>query len=255
MKPNNLIHPTAIVSEKAMIGKNVKIGQFTTVYDNVEIAENTVIEGYCEIGVQNQLSDGKILYISKDSHIRSNSIFYEGSTFGERLITGHRVTVREKTFAGKNLQIGTLTDIQGDCTIGDYVRMHSNVHIGQHSKIGNFIWIFPYVVLTNDPHPPSEVMQGVEVEDFAVISTMTVVLPGIKVSTGCLIGANSMLSSKTEPNMLYSGNPAKKVCLASKIRLKDGTRRLAYPWIKHFHRGYPQEVITEWEALSNERII
>ena len=250
-----LIHPTAIVSEKARIGDNVKIGQFTTIYDNVDIADNTVIEGYCEVGVQNHLSAGETLYIGIGSHIRSHSIFYEGSRFDERLVTGHRVTVREKTFAGKNLQIGTLTDIQGDCTIGDYVRMHSNVHIGQKSKIGNFIWIFPYVVLTNDPHPPSEVLQGVTVEDFAVISTMSVILPNITIKTGCLIGANSMLGIKTEPDMLYSGNPAKKVCVASKIRLKDGTRKPAYPWKEHFHRGYPQEVIEEWERMSDEGII
>jgi len=250
-----LIHPTAIVSEKAKIGDNVKIGQFTTIYDNVDIADNTVIEGYCEVGVQNHLSAGETLYIGIGSHIRSHSIFYEGSRFDERLVTGHRVTVREKTFAGKNLQIGTLTDIQGDCTIGDYVRMHSNVHIGQKSKIGNFIWIFPYVVLTNDPHPPSEVLQGVTVEDFAVISTMSVILPNITIKTGCLIGANSMLGIKTEPDMLYSGNPAKKVCVASKIRLKDGTRKPAYPWKEHFHRGYPQEVIEEWERMSDEGII
>lgn len=250
-----MIHPTAIVSEKAKLGKNVKIGQYTTIYDHVEIGDNSVIEGYCELGVANHLSEGKYLKIASNSHIRSHSIFYEGSEFGEKLVTGHRVTVREKTIAGKNLQIGTLTDIQGDCLIGDYVRMHSNVHIGQKSKIGSFIWIFPYVVLTNDPHPPSDVMHGVEVEDFAVISTMSVILPGIKVSTGCLIGANSMLSIKTEPHMLYSGNPAKKVCAASKIRLKDGSRRPAYPWRHHFHRGYPQEVIQEWEAMSYEGIL
>jgi len=250
-----LIHPTAIVSKKAKIGDNVKIGQYTTIYDNVEIADNTIIEGYCEIGVENHLSAGEILYIGLNSHIRSHSIFYEGSLFKEKLITGHRVTVREKTFAGKNLQIGTLTDIQGDCTIGDYVRMHSNVHIGQKSKLGNYIWIFPYVVLTNDPHPPSEVLQGVTVEDFAVISTMSVILPNITIKTGCLIGANSMLGIKTEPYMLYSGNPAKKVCITSKIRLKDGTRKPAYPWKEHFHRGYPQEVIEEWEGMLDEGII
>jgi len=252
---NSLIHKTAIVSSKAKIGKNVSIGQFTTIYDNVEIGNNTIIEGYCEIGVQNHLSKEKILYIGKNSHIRSHSIFYEGSYFDEKVITGHRVTVRENTLAGKNLQIGTLTDIQGDCVIGNYVRMHSNVHIGQKSNIGNFIWIFPYVVLTNDPHPPSEVLQGITVEDFAVISTMSVILPNTTIKAGCLIGANSLLGIKTEPGMLYSGNPAKMICAASKIRLKDGTRRPAYPWKNHFTRGYPEEVILEWEKMSNEGII
>ena len=28
--------------------------------------------------------------------------------------------------------------------------MHSNVHVGQLSVIDDFVWIFPYVVLTND---------------------------------------------------------------------------------------------------------
>lgn len=255
MKNNTLIHPSAIVSKKAIIGNNVTIGQFTTIYDNVRILDNTVIEGYCEIGVQNHLSNEKELIIGKNSYIRSHSIFYEGSVFGDKLITGHRVTVREKTIAGKNLQLGTLSDIQGHCTIGNYVRMHSNVHIGQASKIGNYIWLFPYVVLTNDPHPPSNVMQGVELEDFSVISTKSVILPGVKVAEGCLIGANSTLSIKTEPNMLYNGNPAKKICLASRLRLKDGSKKPAYPWIKHFNRGYPQEVLKEWEAFLNEGII
>ncbi|PKH01852.1 N-acetyltransferase [Psychromonas sp. MB-3u-54] len=236
----------AIVSEKAIIGNNVSIGQFTTIYDNVTIEDDTVIEGYCELGVANDLSQSEHLVIGKNSLIRSHSIFYEGSTFGRNLVTGHRVTVREKTIAGDNFQIGTLSDIQGHCTIGDYVRTHSNVHIGQHSKIGNFVWIFPYVVLTNDPHPPSEVMQGVVVEDFVVIATMSVILPGAVISEGCLIGAHSSISGKTTKDTIYSGSPAKKVGPTSKLKLKDGTRKPAYPWRKHFHRGYPESVVDSW---------
>ena len=57
----------------------------------------------------------KKIIIGDNSLIRSKSIFYVGSTFGPKLLTGHRVTVREGVKAGKNLQIGTLTDIQGDC--------------------------------------------------------------------------------------------------------------------------------------------
>jgi UDP-3-O-[3-hydroxymyristoyl] glucosamine N-acyltransferase len=33
--------------------------------------------------------------------------------------------------------------IQGYVTFGDYCRLHSNVHIGQQSSIGSFVFIFP----------------------------------------------------------------------------------------------------------------
>ena len=239
------IHATAIVSDKAIIGNNVEIGAYTIIYDNVEISDNTVIEAFCEIGVSNHLSNGDKLYIGPNSHIRSHSVFYEGSVFLESLVTGHRVTVREKIKAGKNLQIGTLSDLQGHCEIGDFVRFHSNVHIGQKSKIGNYVWIFPYVVLTNDPHPPSDTLLGVTIEDYAVIATMSVVLPGAYIRKGCLIGAHSSIKGETEEDMIYAGSPAKKICSTSKIKLHDGSGD-AYPWRKHFHRGYPEDLVRTW---------
>ena len=241
-------HPTAIISNKASIGKNVTIGAFVTIYDNVQVHDNCIIEPYCELGVANQMSNEEPLIIGQNSHIRSHSIFYEGSTFGESLITGHRVTVREKTVAGKNLQIGTVSDIQGHCSIGDYVRMHSNVHVGQKSEIGSFVWLFPYVVLTNDPHPPSNVMQGVSVRDYAVVATMSTILPGAEIAEGCLIGAHSSLSGKTVEDTIYAGNPAKAIGPTSKLKRKDGTRKPAYPWRKHFKRGYPEEIVNKWNS-------
>lgn len=236
----------SIISKKAQIGINVTIGDFVTIHDNVVIGDNCIIESYTELGVPNHLSNGDNLIIGKNSHIRSHSIFYEGSIFGDGLITGHRVTVREKTSAGKGFQIGTLSDIQGHCNIGDYVRTHSNVHIGQHSEIGNFVWIFPYVVLTNDPHPPSNVMLGVTLDDFAVIATMSVILPGAHIAKGVLVGAHSSISGKTEEDMIYSGSPAKCIGPTSKLKLRDGSRKPAYPWRKHFTRGYPKHIVDSW---------
>lgn len=240
------IHSTAIVSDRATLGKNVSIGAYSIVHENVEIGENTVIESFCELGVSNHLSGGEKLVIGPSSYIRSRSTFYEGSVFGSNLVTGHNVTVREKTEVGVGFQLGTFSDIQGHCKIGDYVRTHSNVHIGQHSKIGSYVWIFPYVVLTNDPHPPSNVMKGVSIADYAVIATMSVVLPGTEISEGVFVGAHSCIGGKTEKDMLYSGSPAKKVCSTSKIKLQDGSRQVAYPWRRHFHRGYPEDIVQQW---------
>jgi len=244
--PKNIIHPTAIVSPQAQLGENINIGPFTVIHDNAQVGSGSRIDGYCELGYPTDLADGQPLIIGCDSIIRSHSVFYEGSTFGDGLVTGHRVTVREKTKAGKDLQIGTLGDIQGHCEIGDYVRFHSNVHIGKHSRIGNCVWIFPYVVLTNDPHPPSGLMMGVTVEDFAAIATMSIILPGVTVGGGALVGAHSSVSRDVAADTDVGGAPAKFICETSKIKLKDGSNSSAYPWRKHFHRGYPEALVAEW---------
>jgi acetyltransferase-like isoleucine patch superfamily enzyme len=243
-----VIHHSAIVSPCARLGRNVEIGAFTIVHDNVELGDGCTIGSHCEIGYPSVRADGQPLVLGTGALVRSHSVFYEGSTFGERLVTGHRVTVREGTRAGTNLQIGTLGDIQGTCRIGDYVRLHSNVHIGQHSSVGDFVWIFPYVVLTNDPHPPSEVMRGVTVEDYAAIATMSIALPGVRIGHGALVGAHSSVSRDVAPDTVVAGAPAKVVCPTADIKLRDGSGQPAYPWRRHFHRGYPDAVVEAWLA-------
>lgn len=247
------IHPTALVSASASLGRGVKIGAFSIIHDGVVVGERSTIESHCILGHPTDLAEGKPLVIGQGAKIRSHSIFYQGSIFGERLTTGHRVTVREKTIAGENLQIGTLGDIQGHCSIGDFVRFHSNVHIGQKSVIGNFVWIFPYVVLTNDPHPPSAVCIGSKIEDFAAIATMSIILPGVVVGKGALVGAHSSVNRDVVAETVVAGAPAKFVCNAADIKLKDGSGRAAYPWRTHFSRGYPEHVIKQWldEAQIN----
>lgn len=240
------LHPTAIISENAILGRNVTVGPFTIIHSNVEIGDDTVIGSNCEIGVPTPLGDGSPLRIGAKSNIRSHSVFYESSRFGESLVTGHRVTVRETTSAGDGFQIGSLSDIQGHCSIGSYVKLHSNVHIGQESIIEDFVWIFPYVVLTNDPHPPSEVRLGVKVCKFAVIATMSVVLPGVTIGEGALVGAGSLVRRDVAPNRVAAGNPAVDRGPTSQINLKDGSDQPAYPWVRHFHRGYPDWAISQW---------
>lgn len=240
------IHATAIVSSRAKIGANCKIGAFTSIGDDVEIGDNSEVGSYCEIGIDSGLIEGKPLVIGKNSLIRSGSIFYLGSQFGKGLRTGHRVTVREGVRAGEGLQIGTLSDLQGNCIIGDHVRLHSNVHIGQKSEIGNFVWIFPYVVLTNDPHPPSSKMIGCKVEDFVAIATMSTVLPGSVIGRGALVGAMTLVRGNIPADSIVIGSPGKVIGLASKILFKE-SQKPVYPWRRHFHRGYPEDIVCAWK--------
>jgi acetyltransferase-like isoleucine patch superfamily enzyme len=242
-----VIHPSAVVSSRATIADDVTIGPFCVIHDKVAIAAGSVIESHCELGHPSRLADGSPLMIGAGALIRSHSVFYEGSSFGAGLVTGHHVTVREGTVAGKQLQIGTKGDIQGHCVLGDYVRTHSGVHIGQHAKIGSFVWLFPDVLLTNDPNPPSEQLIGPIVGDFAVIASKATLLPGVQIGDHAVIGAHSLVATDVPAGMFANGSPAKVVCRASDLRMKDNPAARAYPWNRRFCRGYPDDITRGWE--------
>ncbi len=244
---SNKIHHTAVVHSSAKIHEGVEIGAFSIIHSNVILGENTYVGSHCELGIPTKLGDQSALIIGSNSTIRSHSIFYESSTFGEGLMTGHRVTVREKTTAGKNLQIGTLSDIQGDCSFGDYVRLHSNVHIGKMSRLEDFVWIFPFVVLTNDPTPPSDNLLGVTIEKFAIVATMAVILPGVKVGRHALVAAHACVGKDVPPQMIAAGVPSKILGPTSNIKQIGNSNESAYPWPKHFRRGYPDEITNCWD--------
>lgn len=240
------IHPTAIVEDGATLGANVTIGPFTVVHANAVIGEGTRIDSHCEIGYPTPLAEGAPLTIGPRSVVRSHSVFYQGSTFGPGLVTGHRVTVREKTQAGRAFQIGTLADIQGHCEIGHHVRTQSSITIGQKSRIGHFVWLFPGALLTNDPNPPSNDLQGVTLEDYVVIAVKATLLAGVTIGRGSFVAAHSLVGADMPEDSLVQGDPAKRVCKASAMRLKDDVRVKAFPWTKRFVRGYPEHIVQKW---------
>lgn len=244
------IHPTSYIAPEVTLGSDVEVGPFSIVHGNVVIGNHTRIGSHCELGLPTPLGNGLPLDIGSDSLIRSHSVFYESSSFGPGLVTGHRVTVRENTIAGDHFQIGTLSEIQGDCKIGNHVRFQSSVFVGKKTKIGNFVWILPYVVLTNDPTPPSNDLIGCIVEDYASIAAMSVILPGITVGQHSLVAAHSCVSNDVPPHMVVAGVPARIVGKAKSIKRRDGSGEPAYPWTAHFHRGYPDEIVEMWKSTT-----
>ncbi|TYP89819.1 acyltransferase [Blastococcus xanthinilyticus] len=243
-----MIHPTAIVDPAARLGEGVEIGPFSIVHADVELGAGTVVGSHCELGHPAAAGDVGPLRVGAGALIRSHSVLYAGSTFGDQLQTGHRVTLREGIEAAEDLRIGTLCDLQGDATFGRHVRLHSNVHIGRGSTVGEFVWIFPYVVLTNDPHPPSDGFHvGATIERFAVVATSSVVLPGVRVGEGSLVAAHALVRQDVPPGAICAGVPGKIRGEVGNIDLVDGSGP-AYPWRRHFHRGYPEDVVQGWIA-------
>ena len=189
--------------------------------------------------------------MEKNSNIRSHSIIYDGSNIGPLLKTGHHICIRENSIIGEGVQLGSRTDIQGDCKIGSHTKMHADVHIGKFSNIGSYVWLFPEVLLTNDAMPPSQKLKGPIIEDYCVLSSKVLVMPGIKISNNSLISASSVVKNNIDEYSLASGNPAKRICDVRILRMPDNPKIKAYPWRFRFHKGYPDKIITQWTKEQN----
>lgn len=255
-----------VISKSARLGSDVRVGHNCIIEDNTYIGDgtfidsNTIIRNGVTIGRGSFIGSNCIigeywmdyckdhkhhdhpLTIGENALIRSGSIIYAGSKIGDNFQTGHQVTIREKAMIGNNVSVGTLSDIQGNCRLGNYVRLHSNVHIGQLSEIDDFVWIFPYVVLTNDPTPPSENFVGVHVHSFAIVATGAIVMPGLDLGQDCLIGAGAIVTKSVEPFAVAVGNPAKPISDVRKIKNKI-TGEPVYPWRNHFSNYMPWDGI------------
>ncbi len=249
---NVTIKDGVVLEDNIVIGENVYVDYGTIIHSNVTIDSDTTIGARCILGeyvvdfYDDRVNKEHPLHIGKNSLIRSETIIYGDNDFGDYLQTGHRVTIREHAKIGSHVRIGTLSDIQGYCEIGNYVQMHSNVHIGQESVIKDYVMIFPYVVLTNDPYPPSRPLHGVTIEEFAVICTGTVLLPGVTVKKDALVGAGAIVSKDVELEKIAVGNPAKMIGNVSKIRNKD-TGEQVYPWRYTYETGMP------WEGIGYDK--
>lgn len=251
---NCIIEDNVVIGDRSYIDSNTIIRCNTTIGEDSFIGSNCIIGEYCLDYIINRLNNGNGLLIGKNAIIRSGTIVYTDSEIGEYLSTGHHAIIREKSIIGKHVSIGSISDIQGNCLIGSYVRMHSNVHVGQLSRIDSFVWIYPYTVLTNDPTPPSKDFKGVHIYPFAVVATSSTIMPGIEVDSDTLIAAGATVAQNIPRFSVVGGCPAKVIGDVRTIK-NHFTGEQVYPWREHFDTYMPWEGIgyDNWyNGLSNK---
>lgn len=146
------IHSSAIVSNKARLGKNVEIGAFSVIGDEVEIGDNTVvkshvvIEGHTFIGKSNVIfpfatiglepqdlkfkGEKSKIFIGDNNKIREHVTIHLGTKDG---------TMMTKIGSGCLLMVGV--HIAHDCVIGDNVVMANNATLAGHVNLGDNVVI------------------------------------------------------------------------------------------------------------------
>ncbi|WP_018983479.1 acyl-ACP--UDP-N-acetylglucosamine O-acyltransferase [Salinimonas chungwhensis] len=145
-----MIHSTAVISDTAKIGNNVKIGPFCYVGDNVELGDDCILEShvvikgpskigkanrffqFCSIGEDCQ--DKKYAGEPTELVIGDHNVFREGSTV-------HRGTVQDDgiTILGSYNLLMVNAHVAHDCVLGDNVILANNVSLAGHVHLGDFV--------------------------------------------------------------------------------------------------------------------
>lgn len=234
------------ISPKAKIGKNVKLSPGVVVYDNVEIGDNSFIGPYSIIGepsmkfyAETHTHDFVNTRIGENAIIRSFTTIYEDVSIGDNFQTGHHAVIREGNIIGNNTSFGSFSELPGHSVIGNFVRIHSKVMLSENNLIEDYVWIFPFVVLTNVKHPPIGNFQKTTIKQFALIFSHAIILPGITVGTNAIIGAGTLVTKDVGDERLVIGNPGKDI--KSVREIKDESGNFVYPWKEYLtvYRGYP----------------
>ena len=183
-----MIHSTAIISNKAKIHKNVKIGPFCIVEDNVEIREGTELISNVHIGGNTSVGLKNVFFPFSTIGLIPQDKKFKGEE--SELIIGDNNTFREHVTINPGTKNGGMkTIIENNCLI----------MIGSH--IAHDCIISSNVVLVNN------VMLGghVSVDECAIIGGNSAIHQFVNIGKYAMIGGMSGVETNIIPYGLYTG--------------------------------------------------
>ncbi len=207
------------ISDKAIIGKNVILGDDVSIHPIAYIGNNvilgarvTIYPGVCiREGVS--IGDDSLIHpnvtIEENVQIGKKVIIHSGTVigcdgFGYVLEKGKhykipqvgRVIIEDEVEIGANVTIDRAT--VGDTVIGSGTKIDNLVQIGHNVKIGQNCIIVSQVGISG----------SVEIGDGVILAGQVGVRDHVKIGSGAKVGAQSGIGNDIPERQIYSGSPA-----------------------------------------------
>jgi UDP-N-acetylglucosamine acyltransferase len=184
-----VIHPTAIVHPTAKIAKDVEIGPYCLVGENVTIGERTKLLAHVVVNGRTTIGEDTVIHpfasigaISQDRKA-TEEIAY--TTVGDR-------TIREYASIHRATDEGQTTSIGDDCLLLAYTHVAHNCHIGNDVTMSNLAQLAGHCII----------------EDHAGLGGMAGLHQGVRVGAYAFVGGMTKLVRDVPPFFLAEGNPA-----------------------------------------------
>ena len=242
-----MIHPTAVVSPKAEIGADVKIGPYCVIGDDVRIGARShlhshiVIDGPIIIGEDNEF------YPFSSIGARSQDLKYAGepthASIGDRNTFREFVTVHRGTTPENSTRIGSENNLL------------AYAHVAHDAVVGN------HCILSN----AATLAGHVTVEDHVILSGLAGVHQFCRVGAHSMVGGCAKIVQDVPPFTIADGHPSQLrglnlVGLQRRGFSEEDIRALktAYKTLflkKETHLASQVEVLKASEAAQNEQVL
>ncbi len=216
------IHPTAIISPSARLGRDVAVGAYTIIEDEVDIGEGTIIYGGC--------------YIGHHTRIGKKCLIYPNVSIRERIEIGNRVIIHSGAVIGSDgFGFATVRGVQekipqiGTVVIGDDVEIGANVTIdrarfdktviGKGTKIDNLVQIAHNVIIGENCIIVAQagISGSTTLGKNVILAGQAGLVGHIHIGDGAIVAAQAGVTKSVPPNTKVSGYPAKPHDVAKRV--------------------------------------
>ncbi len=186
-----MIHPTAIISKKAKIASDVKVGPYTVIEDNVEIDSGCEIGPFCRIMGETRIGKNTRIY----SHAVIGSPPQDLKYKGEKT----RVEIGDNNIIREFVTINPGTAQSGVTKIGSNNLIMAYAHVAHDCQIGN------EVIIAN----AGTLAGHVKIEDKVIIGGLTGIHQFVRIGKLAIIGGCSKVVQDVPPFSTVDGHPVK----------------------------------------------
>jgi len=200
------IHPTAIVSPKAELGKDIRIGPYAVIGEHVTIGDNSIIHPHAVIDGHTTIGEGCEIFPGAAVGLRCQDLKYAGEKTYVRI--GDRTVIRECVTVNSSTGEGSSTVVGEDSFLMAY------------SHVGHNCWLGKGVIMANLASLAGHIL----IEDKAVIGGLVGIHQFVHIGTLAMIGGLSKVNQDVPPYALSDGVP----CSVRDINAV-GLRRNGFP--------------------------
>ncbi len=226
------IHPLAVVSEKANIGENIKVGPFCYVGDNVELGDDCILETNVRIEGVTKIGSGNRFFHSAVIGSPCQDLKYKGEP--TKLIIGNNNVFREF------VTVNCASTLDDDTVIGDNCFLMAYCHIAHDCHLGNNIIMANVATLAGH----------ITIGDNVIVGGLTAVHQFVKIGEYSFIGGLSGVKKDVPPYVRGEGMPFRPIGLNSIGLKRRGFDEETIKSIKRIYKLFYESGLNTSQALQ-----